>query len=78
MPPATAPKHDFTVAQAQEELPALLERVERGEVIAVRDHGRVIAELRPAGANRLPFGCMASTGRVIGDIVSPLLEDWDE
>jgi prevent-host-death family protein len=35
--------------EAKTHLPALLDRVERGETIVITRHGRAVAELRPTG-----------------------------
>lgn len=42
------------VYDAKTQLPKLLERVRRGERFLITKHGRPVAELVPAGANRAP------------------------
>jgi prevent-host-death family protein len=60
---------------------AVLERVRRtGEPILVTKRGEPIAEIvpasRPAAAKR-HLGAFADSGRILGDIVSPIGEDWE-
>ena len=58
---------------------ALVERVaQSGEGLIVTKNGRPVAELRPYRGGRAdsPFGLHRDT-KIVGDIVSPLNEDWN-
>lgn len=62
---------------------AVLERVRQtGEPVLVTRFGAPVAEIGPAGKGRLrrrEAGRLAHTGRILGDIVSPISneEDWE-
>ena len=54
----------------------------RGESSGVRVRDLPRAEIRPtadakAGGHRLPFGCMAGTGQITGDITASLESERD-
>lgn len=76
-----APKQDYTVAEAQRELPALIDRVQAGEAVRIKKRGRVIAQVQPvdtvgrAGARVL--GGMRGTAVLHDDLIEPLDEPWD-
>lgn len=57
----------------------LMDRVERTrETVVITKHGRPVARLVPPDAQVPPLlGCMAGTVTVLGDIVSPLLHDYE-
>lgn len=41
--------------------------------VIVTKRGKPIAKLVPVDENRIdPFGCMAGTGRITGDIINPI------
>ncbi len=62
---------------------AVLERVRKtGTPILVTRFGEPVAEIVPPPPAERPanwLGCMAGTGRIVGDIVSPASDedDWD-
>jgi len=66
-----------TVPQAEfaENALALLDDVAQGDVVVITKDGEVIARVMPASTGRA--GAMAGRGRTIGDIVSPLEDEWD-
>lgn len=74
-----------TLATAKATLSALLDRVERGETVAISRRHRVIAELRPSGARarvaKRPAGLAAGEFVVPDDFDAPLpagvLEDFE-
>ena len=54
------------------------EVAETGEPVTITKKGIPVAELVPA--RRKPktlFGCMKGSGVIIGDIISPIDEEWD-
>jgi len=68
------------VTELRQNLPAYLEQVRKGKEVQVTVHGRVVARLVPeqdeqtAARQRLE----ALRGKCrIGDVVSPLPEEWD-
>lgn len=62
---------------------AVLERVRKtGKVVVVTRFGEPVAEVVPPHASRKPkhwVGCLAGTGKIVGDIVSPASaeDDWE-
>jgi len=57
----------------------LMDRVKRTrETIVITKHGKVVARLVPP-EEELPdlFGCMKGTVEILGDIISPLMPDYD-
>lgn len=58
----------------------LMDRVQReGIELVITKRGKPVAKLVPAEVRTdSPFGYMKGTGRIIGDIVSPDPEDWEE
>jgi antitoxin (DNA-binding transcriptional repressor) of toxin-antitoxin stability system len=56
---------EIGVVQAKKHFPALLEKVRLGRIVYITEHGRPVAELRPASqaCGRLHFGC--DRGQVI-------------
>ena len=80
--PAVSRKVSMTMSEAQKNLPAVLDQAESGKVISITRRGRIVAEIRPAadakaGGHRLPFGCMAGTGQIRGDITASLESEWE-
>lgn len=53
----------------------LLDRVEQGEIVQIRRHGKVVAELSPAGtATRMPawkepFAPLVTSGKSLADMI---------
>jgi len=68
-----------TLATAKATLSALLDRVERGETVAISRRHRVVAELRPSGARprtvKRPSGLAAGAFVVPDDFDAPLPPD---
>ena len=58
----------------------LIEQVDKTrQPLRITRHGRPVAELIPAGPDRKKkfLGAMVGTGKIVGDIVSPII-DLDE
>lgn len=62
----------------------LMDRVKKyGQAVTITKHGKPVAKLVPADADmdaselESPFGIMAGTGEIKGDIVGSLNEKWD-
>ena len=60
---------------------AVLERVRKtGEPVVVTRRGKAVAQIQPPPPPEPKvdsrFGCMKGTIEIVGDIVSPLDEDW--
>lgn len=52
---------------------------ETGEPLTITKNGRPVARLVPLPQNRRsPFGTHAGRGRILGDIIGPFHEEWDE
>ena len=54
---------------------------ETGEELVITKHGKPVAKLVPIAEEvRMPlFGCLKGSVKILGDIVSPALEeDWEE
>jgi prevent-host-death family protein len=68
------------VTELRQNLPAYLEQVRKGKEVQVTVHGRVVARLVPEqdeqAAARQRLEALRGTCR-IGDVVSPLPEEWD-
>ncbi len=57
----------------------LMDRVKRTrETIVITKHGKVVARLVPP-EEEVPelFGCMKGTVKILGDIISPLMPDYE-
>ena len=59
----------------------LMDRVKKyGQTVTITKHGKPVAKLVPVQDDapvESPFGVMAGTGNVVGDIVSSMDEKWD-
>lgn len=58
----------------------LIDQVDKTrQPLRITRHGRPVAELVPTGPDRKRkfLGAMVGTGKIVGDIVSPVI-DWDE
>ena len=58
----------------------LLDRVRLGETIRITKRGKVVAEVRPPSEEKPSYsGPGAAIGEItiVGDIMSPLDEDWE-
>lgn len=58
---------------------ALMDKVhETGEFVVITKHGRPVAKLVPAERERRNmWGDLAGTVRILGDIESPVTDDWE-
>jgi prevent-host-death family protein len=58
----------------------LMDKVSRDhEEIVITKRGKPVAKLVPVTEPEAPtgYGCMKGTGKIIGDIVSPIDVEWD-
>ncbi len=59
---------------------AILDTVQRTRTtVVISKHGKPVARLVPMEADPVPslYGSMKGTGREIGDIISPIGDEWD-
>lgn len=59
---------------------AILDTVQRKRTtVVISKHGKPVAKLVPMDSDPVPslYGSMKGTGREIGDIVSPIEDEWD-
>ena len=59
---------------------AILDTVQRKRTsVVISKHGKPVAKLVPIDADPVPslYGSMKGTGREIGDIISPIEDEWD-
>jgi len=71
---------DVPISEFKAKCLGLVEEVHKTrEPLRITRHGRPVAELIPAGPDpkRKFLGAMVGTGKVVGDIVSPII-DLDE
>jgi len=71
---------DVSISEFKAKCLGLIEQVHKTrQPLRITRHGRVVAELIPAGPDqkRKFLGGMAGTGKIVGDIVSPII-DLDE
>jgi len=71
---------DVSISEFKAKCLGLIEQVHKTrQPLRITRHGRVVAELIPAGPDqkRKFLGRMAGTGKIVGDIVSPII-DLDE
>ncbi len=68
------------VHQLQKNLLLFLQRVQKGESIAITSHGHAIAQLAPLEHN-MEQACKAleeiRKTAIIGNIISPIDEEWE-
>ena len=58
----------------------LMDKVARDrEEIVITKRGKPVAKLVPVNDAEAPtgYGCMKGTGKIVGDIVSPIDVEWD-
>jgi prevent-host-death family protein len=56
----------------------LLDQVaEERQELVITKHGRAVAKLVPMEAKIELFGAMRGSGKIIGDIISPLENEWE-
>lgn len=74
-------KREYTEGEAQKRMKDLVDRVQGGEVIAIRRRGSVVAVLAPVGgpggSGRRTLGGMRATATLHDDLVEPTGEAWD-
>jgi prevent-host-death family protein len=59
---------------------AILDTVQRKRTsVVISKHGKPVAKLVPIDSEPVPslLGSMKGTGREIGDIISPIEDEWD-
>ncbi len=56
----------------------LLDQVaEQRETLVITKHGRAVAQVVPMPPEKELFGAMRGSGVIIGDIISPLENEWE-
>jgi prevent-host-death family protein len=56
----------------------LLDQVaEKRETLVITKHGRPVAQVVPMPAEQELFGAMRGSGTIVGDIISPLENEWE-
>jgi prevent-host-death family protein len=69
-----------TVSTLREKLSAFISKAQKGQVITITSHGHELARLVPAenrsDKSKIKLAKLSKTA-VIGDIVSPVDEDWE-
>jgi prevent-host-death family protein len=76
-PKPTAP---IPVTQFKAHCLEIVERVQRKRTsVVISKHGKPVAKLVPIDSEPVPslLGSMKGTGREIGDIISPIEDEWD-
>ena len=58
-------------------LKLLDEVAEKRETLVITKHGRPVAQVVPMPAVKELFGAMRGSGVIIGDIISPLENEWE-
>ena len=54
------------------------EVAESGEPVVITKHGTPVAELVPAKKRpKTLFGALKGTGAILGDIISPIEDEWE-
>lgn len=72
--------HDISISEFKAKCLGLIDQVHKTrQPLRITRHGRPVAEVIPAGPDRKRnfVGNMVGTGKVVGDIVSPVI-DLDE
>ena len=74
----------YPAGQFKAECLKLMDRVKKyGQAVTITKHGKPVAKLVPVDDDgeefpaESPFGILAGTGEVQGDIVKPLHEKWN-
>ncbi len=78
-PEAFAPHKSVSVAEAKAHLSSLLKGVEsKHSPITIHRRGKPIAQIIPFPEASKPslLGSMRGTGRILGDIVTPYMDEW--
>jgi prevent-host-death family protein len=58
-------------------LKLLDEVAETRETLVITKHGKPVAQVVPMPAEKELFGAMRGSGVIIGDIISPLENEWE-
>jgi prevent-host-death family protein len=58
-------------------LKLLDEVAEKRETLVITKHGKPVAQVVPMAAVNELFGAMRGSGVIIGDIISPLENEWE-
>jgi prevent-host-death family protein len=58
-------------------LKLLDEVAEKRETLVITKHGKPVAQIMPMPPEVDPFGYMRGSGVIIGDIISPLENEWE-
>jgi prevent-host-death family protein len=58
-------------------LKLLDEVAEKRQTLVITKHGRPVAQIVPMPPEVDPFGYMRGSGVIIGDIISPLENEWE-
>ena len=68
----------YSVAEAKNTLPKLIDRALQGEEVVITRHGKPVAELVPhRPAKRNARGLLKDELFIIGDIISPIDVEWE-
>jgi prevent-host-death family protein len=76
--PHTPPRHTITAAEFKAKCLKLMDEVEQtGQPLTITKRGKPVARLVPCEASQdkliTPlYGCMKGTGKILGDIMSPM------
>ncbi|MBI1929446.1 type II toxin-antitoxin system Phd/YefM family antitoxin [Candidatus Poribacteria bacterium] len=68
------------VSELKTECYSILKKVEKTkEPILITRKGKPVAKIVPTSIDdkKSWLGCMASTGKIVGDITSPILDEWE-
>jgi prevent-host-death family protein len=69
--------HDISISEFKAKCLGLIEKVQKTrQPLRVTRHGRPMVEVIPAGPDRKRkfLGDMVGTGKIVGDIVSPVID----
>ncbi len=58
-------------------LKLLDEVAEKRQTLVITKHGKPVAEVRPIPEQSDFVGSMRGTGKILGDIISPIDVEWD-
>jgi prevent-host-death family protein len=69
--------NDISISEFKAKCLGLIEQVQKTrQPLRITRHGRPVAEVIPAGPDRKRkfLGAMVGTGKIVGDIVSPIID----
>ncbi|MGD0522723.1 MAG: type II toxin-antitoxin system prevent-host-death family antitoxin [Terracidiphilus sp.] len=58
-------------------LKLLDEVADKRETLVITKHGKPVAQVVPMPAEKELFGAMRGSGVIVGDIISPLENEWE-